>query len=67
MAFGDVQVGELLFATNPRSEQMTARARRVVWTVPGAASDPPDTLEEGWISAWPRLILNTWNGGRSVQ
>jgi len=28
-------------ALSPKSMNMTARAKRVVWTVPGAASDPP--------------------------
>jgi len=51
MAFGDVQVGELLFAINPRSKNMTARAKRVVWTVPGAASDRHGTASEEQNSA----------------
>jgi hypothetical protein len=35
-----VEVVERGFAFNPKSMRKTARAKRVVWTVPGAAADP---------------------------
>ncbi len=41
-----VEVVERGFAFNPKSMRKTARAKRVVWTVPGAAADPPGSAAE---------------------